>query len=65
MYVNYKGETGRTTGYYVPKALQETVREGLAAWREFQALAKEVAQLNKEILDAQRPPKKKRKKKET
>jgi hypothetical protein len=63
MYVNYKGASGRTTGYYVPKAFQERVNEGLAAWREFQALAKQVAQINKEILDAERPSKKKRKKK--
>jgi hypothetical protein len=63
MYVNYKGENGRTTGYYVPKALQERVREGLAAWREFQALAKEVAKLNEKILDAERPSKKKKRRK--
>jgi hypothetical protein len=62
MYVNYKGESGRTTGYYVPKAFQEQVREGLAAWRELQVVAKEIAQLNKELLDAQRPSRKKRKK---
>lgn len=57
MYVNYKGEHGRTTGYYVPKALQEHVRDGLASWREFQLLAKEVAALNKELIDAERPNK--------
>jgi hypothetical protein len=61
MYVNYKGESGRTTGYYVPKALQPRVREGLAAWREFQALAKEVAQLNQAIMQAERPKKKRAK----
>ncbi|MFC1612201.1 DUF6788 family protein [Myxococcota bacterium] len=59
MYVNYKGEDGRTTGYYVPMALQEKVRRGLAAWREFQALAKEVAYLNKAIIDAERAQKRK------
>lgn len=63
MYVNYKGDSGRTTGYYVPKAFQERVSDGLAAWREFQALAREVARINEEILDAERPSKKKRKKK--
>lgn len=57
MYVNYKGEDGRSTGYYVPKAMQDAVREGLAAWREFQALAKEVALLNQQIIDADRPKK--------
>lgn len=58
MYVNYKGEDGRTTGYYVPKAFQDRVREGLAAWKDFQRVAKEIAQLNKEIIDAQRPSRK-------
>lgn len=57
MYVNYKGEHGRTTGYYVPVALHERVRDGLAAWREFQSLAKELAGLNKEAIDAERPKK--------
>lgn len=63
MYVNYKGEDGRTTGYYVPVALQEKVRDGLAAWREFQALAKEVAHLNKAIIDSDREKTKKKRKK--
>ncbi len=55
MYVNYKGEHGRTTGYYVPVAFHDRVQDGLAAWREFQSLAKEVATLNKELIDAERP----------
>lgn len=63
MYVNYKGKDGRTTGYYVPKAFQDRVREGLAAWRELQVVAKEIARLNEEILDAERPSRKKREKK--
>ena len=62
MYVNYKGDTGRTTGYYVPKALQQTVRSGLAAWRELHALAKEIAHLNREVMDAERPKKRRKKK---
>jgi len=60
VYVNYKGEDGRTTGYYVPQALQERVQGGLAAWREFQALSKQIAQLNREIMDAERPGKRRR-----
>ena len=47
MYVNYKGEDGRTTGYYVPVALQEKVRDGLGAWRQVHELSKQIAQLNK------------------
>jgi len=62
LYVSYRGEHGRTTGYYVPKAMHQQVREGLDAWKQFQQLAKELAHLNKQILDAQRPPKKKRSK---
>lgn len=55
MYVNYKGEHGRTTGYYVRKALVDQVRDGLESWRNFQALAKQIGQLNKDIMDAQHP----------
>lgn len=62
MHVNYKGENGRTTGYYVPKGLMERVREGLDAWKEFQATAKEIAALNEQLLMAERPSQKKRKK---
>jgi hypothetical protein len=54
MYVNYKGEDGRATGYYVRKALQDQVLAGLAAWKDFNAVAKELARLNKEIRDAER-----------
>ncbi len=61
MYVNYKDD-GRATGYYVPVALQQSVRDGLAAWKEFRALSKELAHLNKEIMDHQRPKARTRKK---
>jgi len=57
LYVSFRGEHGRTTGYYVPKVLHPRVRDGLAAWKEFQTLAKQVAQLNKEIMHAENPPK--------
>lgn len=61
MYVNYKGEHGRTTGYYVPVALQPRVRDGLAAWKELHDLVKQVAQLNQEIMVAEQPKKARRK----
>lgn len=61
MYVNYKGEHGRSTGYYVPVALQERVRGGLDAWKQFHELTKQLAHLNKQIMDAERPKKKRRK----
>jgi hypothetical protein len=60
LYVNYKGEDGRTTGYYVPQVLHERVQRGLAAWREFHALGKEIAALNREIMGAERSGKKRR-----
>lgn len=60
VYVNYKTEDGRTTGYYVPRALHERVQGGLAAWREFYALSKEIAELNRQILAAERPEKRRR-----
>jgi hypothetical protein len=62
-YVSYKGDHGRTTGYYVRKALQERVLGGLEAWKEFQALAKQVAELNKEIMEAEHPPQRRAKRK--
>jgi uncharacterized protein DUF6788 len=52
VYVSYRGEHGKTTGYYVPKLLHEPVYEGLAAWTEFHELAKQVAHLNEQLLRA-------------
>lgn len=60
MYVNYKGEHGRTTGYYVPVALHERVQDGLAAWKDAHELLKQIAQLNKDIMDAERPKNRRR-----
>lgn len=45
--ISYRGDTGKTTGYHVPVALQETVREGVAAWQRFHAVARQVAELNR------------------
>ncbi len=60
MYVSYRGEHGRTTGYYVPVAMHERVRSGLEAWSQFHEQAKQLAQLNKELMDAERPQKERR-----
>src|SRR5437764_7609391 len=46
--VSYRGEKGKTTGYYVPKAAQEATREGVAAWQAMQECLRELAELNKE-----------------
>jgi len=63
VYVNYKGEDGRTTGYYVPPLLHERVQGGLAAWREFYAVSKEIAELNRQILAVELPSQTRRKRK--
>jgi hypothetical protein len=56
-HVNYKGQDGRTTGYYVRKALVERVTEGIAARKEMRTLLRDLAHLNKEIMDAEHPEK--------
>jgi len=60
LYVNYKGEDGRTTGYYVPQALHQRVQGGLCAWRKFYALSKEIAELNRQIMATEHPSKTRR-----
>ncbi len=45
--VSYRGETGKTTGYHVPQALADTVRDGVAAWQRFQEVARTLAELNR------------------
>lgn len=64
-YVSYTGEHGRTTGYYVRKALKDRVLGGLEAWKEFQALARQGAKLNQEIMEAEHPPKRRTKRETT
>ena len=46
--VSYRGEKGKTTGYYVPKGAQEATRQGVAAWQEMQECLRELAELNKD-----------------
>lgn len=46
LYVSYRAD-GKTTGYYVPQAAQEEIREGVAAWQELQQQLRELAELNK------------------
>ena len=48
--ISFRSEGGKTTGYYVPQPLVEAVRDGVEAWKQFQALAREVAELNRERL---------------
>ena len=53
LYISYRGGEGKTTGYYVPKLLQETIQTGVAAWQRLQECLREVAELNKQAALAQ------------
>ena len=46
--ISYRGEKGKTTGYYVPRGAEQATREGVAAWQKLQACLRELAELNKE-----------------
>ena len=46
--ISYRGEQGKTTGYYVPKEAAAATREGVAAWQELQSCLRELAEMNKE-----------------
>lgn len=60
--VSYRGAQGKTTGYYVPKAAEQNIRDGVEAWQSLQERLRELAELNKErALDpGRRPPKRNR-----
>ena len=46
--ISYRGEKGKTTGYYVPQGAEEATREGVAAWQKLQECLRELAEMNKE-----------------
>jgi len=46
--VSYRGEEGKTTGYYVPQVAQQAMRQGAAAWEKLQNRLRQLAELNKE-----------------
>ena len=46
--ISYRGEQGKTTGYYVPQGAEQAIRDGVAAWQKLQACLRELAELNKE-----------------
>lgn len=46
--ISYRGEQGKTTGYYVPQEAESATREGVAAWQQLQSCLRELAELNKE-----------------
>lgn len=51
LFVSWRGE-GKTRAYYVRKAAEPGVREGVAAWWELQERLRELADMNKKaVLD--------------
>jgi hypothetical protein len=48
LYVSYRGESGKTTGYYVPKAAESKVRRAVEAWIQLQTQLRQLSALNKE-----------------
>ena len=48
--ISYRGDAGKTTGAHVPAAIAETVRDGVEAWQRFLAVARELAELNREAV---------------
>jgi hypothetical protein len=46
--ISYRGRSGKTTGYHVPRGLEERVKEAVSAWHRFQEIAREIAELNRE-----------------
>src|SRR5215471_18604512 len=56
LYMSFRGEDGKTTGYYVPQALAEEVRAGVGAWHELQDLLKRLAEGNRRKLWESQPP---------
>lgn len=47
LHVSYRGN-GKTESFHVPKAAHDDVREAIEAWRELQALLRELSDLNKQ-----------------
>ena len=48
--MSYRGEHGKTTGYYVPKAAEGGIREGIEAWKQLQLELRKLAELNKDSI---------------
>ena len=60
MQISYRGESGKTTGYHVPRELGPAVREGTEGWHRFQEIARRLAELNREKLWAEHEETKKK-----
>ena len=48
LYISYRGEPAKTTGYYVPKAAQKSIRDGVEAWQRLQKSLRELTDMNKQ-----------------
>jgi hypothetical protein len=46
--ISYRGDAGKTTGYYVPQAAEQPIRQGVAAWAKLQKCVRQLAELNKQ-----------------
>ena len=60
MQISYRGASGKTTGYHVPRELGSAVREGVEGWHRFQEIARRLAELNREKLWAEHKERKKK-----
>ena len=46
LHISYRGAEGKTTGYYVPKAAQPSIRAGVEAWERLHELLRQIAEVN-------------------
>ena len=59
LYVSFRGEEGKTTGFYVPKALERQMHEGVEAWWRLEEVLRELAERNRQRLWASGPARRK------
>jgi hypothetical protein len=50
LYISHRGESGKTTGYHVPKTAETHIRKGVEAWAALQERLRQLALLNKELV---------------
>ena len=62
LYVSYRGEAAKTTGYYVPKAAEKSIREGALAWQRLQKSIRQLMDMNKQNIMEQARKKRSRSK---
>ena len=62
LYVSYRGEEAKTTGYYVPKAAEKSIREGALAWQRLQKSIRQLMDMNKQNIMEQARKKRSRSK---